>query len=292
MTIDSIVDCRKDAVRMPSYPVEPVLVVDRFTPMLDALLALLHDLDDAAWDLPTAVPGWSVKTIAAHLLGGDVGILSRQRDGHSTVRHAPAQWQDLVSFVNEWNGIWVAATERVSPRLLCDLLRFTGDQVSAFFGSRDPWAIGGPVSWAGPMPAPVWLDLAREYTERWHHQQQIRGAVARPGLTDPPFLAPVLATFVHALPHSFRDVHAPDGTRIALDITGDAGARWLLERQVASWHLFRSDEPASAEVTLDADTAWRLFTRGLGSSEAEKRAAVTGDKELARRLFHAVAVIA
>ena len=36
------------------------------------------------------------------------------------------------------------------------------------------------VNWAGPEPAPIWLDPAREYTERWVHQQHIRDAVRNP----------------------------------------------------------------------------------------------------------------
>jgi hypothetical protein len=42
-------------------------------------------------------------------------------------------------------------------------------------------ATGGPVEWAtGSDPAPVWLDVAREYMERYVHQQQIRDATGRP----------------------------------------------------------------------------------------------------------------
>ncbi len=52
----------------------------------------------------------------------------------------------------------------------------TGEQTNAYFQRVDPFAMGGPVSWAGPEPAPVWLDVAREFTERWHHQQHIRAA--------------------------------------------------------------------------------------------------------------------
>ncbi|HEX3202686.1 MAG TPA: hypothetical protein VHW42_12245 [Actinomycetes bacterium] len=42
-----------------------------------------------------------------------------------------------------------------------------------------------PVSWVGPDPAPNWLDVAREYSERWTHQQQIRDAAEIPGRDGP-----------------------------------------------------------------------------------------------------------
>jgi hypothetical protein len=145
-----------------------------------------------------------VKDVALHLFGVDVGNLSLRRDGFSDPWWDGAR-DDLVSSLNQWNETWVAVARRLSPRLLCELLRVTGEEVASYFFSLDPAAIGGPVSWAGPDPAPVWLDIAREYTERWVHQQQIRDALGRQGLAEPRYLAPVLATFVHALPYTLRE---------------------------------------------------------------------------------------
>src|SRR6266852_4119801 len=75
-----------------------------------------------------------------------------------------------------FNDDWVRAARRLSPHVMRDLLAAAGPLLFAYFASLDLAATGGPVSWAGPAPAPVWLDVAREYTERWHHQQHIRDA--------------------------------------------------------------------------------------------------------------------
>jgi len=107
--------------------------------------------------------------------------------------------------------------------------------------------MNGVVSWAGPDPAPVWFDLAREFTERWHHQQHIREAVEQPGLTEATFLRPVLETFVRALPRTFHAVEAAEGTTVALHVTGDAGNQWFLARQEGKWSLFT--DHASAPMT-------------------------------------------
>ena len=115
-----------------------------------------------------------------------------------------------------------------------------------------------------PAPAPIWLDIAREYTERWTHQQQIRDAVGRPGLQDRRFFGPVLAAFVHALPHALRHTAAPDGAIVRLVITGEAGGAWVAARERERWVLGRdSAATADATATLDQDVAWRLFTKGL-----------------------------
>ena len=268
-----------------------ILVVDRFAPLRSQLLTLLATLCEDDWARPTAAPRWCVKDVTAHLLGGDVGILSRSRDGFSsgpTVRSNT----ELVDLVNRLNQEWVVAARRMSPHLLRELLALMGPEVEAYFSSLDPEAVGGPVSWAGPNSAPVWFDLAREFTERWHHQQQIRDATDRPPLYDPYFLSPVLDTFVRALPHTFRHVSAPEGTVVRLEISGDAGASWFLVRAARKWELtLESGTDPVVEVTLPQDTAWRMFTKGINPDAARASARVRGDATLASSIFRTVSVI-
>jgi hypothetical protein len=203
------------------------------------------------------------------------------------------EWDDLVALINELNDVWVRAASRLSPRLLCDLLRDSGNQVCDYFKTLDPYAVGDPVDWAGPEPAPVWLDLAREYTEWWHHQQQIRDAVAKPGLKEPRFFAPVLDAFVRALPHTYRNVDATDGTLVALTISGDSGGRWLLGREHGAWRLYVDEaQEARAEIVIDQDLAWRLFTKGISRDQALATASLSGDRDLAIKALEMISVIA
>lgn len=273
-------------------PLSEVLVVDLFAPMLHELLALLSALSDDDWRRPTACAGWTVKDVAVHMLAGDLGNLSRQRDRWPSGIVAGSAGELAVQ-LNAHNERWVQAARFVSPRVLRELLEVTGAHVGAYFASLDPHATGDVVSWAGPEPAPVWLDLAREYTERWHHQQHIRDAVGRPGLKEPRFLAPVLATFVRALPRTYRDVTAEVGAVVVLTITGASGGRWALRRARPAWSLgVAGPSPAAAEVVLDEDTAWRLFTKGLDREVAASRVKIVGDRRLAAPLLDTVAIIA
>jgi hypothetical protein len=152
--------------------------------------------------------------------------------------------------------------------------------------------MGGPVSWAGPDPAPVWFDIAREFTERWHHQQQIRDATGQPPLYDPYFFAPVLDTFVRALPHSFRHTAAPEGTVVRLEISGVVGGSWFLVRAGRVWELaLESDTAPSTDVILPQDIAWRMFTKGVDPETAQASALVRGEVALASSIFCTVSVI-
>ena len=275
----------------------PVLVLDLLPEERAALLELLSSLTDEEWGSPTVCPGWSAKDIALHLLGDDIGRLSRGRDAFAPAAFTSLDRDtfeaELLAFINRQNELWVDATRRLSPHLLIELLRWSGDETERYFESLDLFAPGEPVSWAGPEPAPVWLDIAREYTERWLHQQQIRDAVGKPGLQERRLFAPVLDTFVRALAHTFRDVAALAGTHVRLRISGDAGGGWALVRGEAGWLLYANagGEP-QAVVAIDQETAWRLFTKGISRDEALAKATITGDRTLGLKVLDTVAIIA
>jgi uncharacterized protein (TIGR03083 family) len=274
--------------------VEPIRTAELFGDVWRALLSLLEGLSDEEWLRPTAATKWNVKDVAAHLLGGDLGNLSRRRDRYTPPGGKSIEdWEELVAFINGLNESWVTAARRLSPRVMCGLLEQSGPQIEAYFASLDPFALGTPVSWAGPEPAPVWLDVAREYTERWHHQQQIRDATGRPGLYDARLFAPVLDTFVRALPWAFRGVAAEDGACVELRLSGDGGGDWVLRRVAARWELLvGSSNRAAARVEIRSEDAWKIFTRGIRGEEARKRAVIAGDLRLGEKVLEVVSVIA
>ena len=271
----------------------PILVAHLFPELLEGLLSLLTGLSAEEWERPTVCTGWSVHDVALHLLGVEIGNVSRKRDHFSPSARPTYNSDDLVVLINDLNEIWVQATQRVSPRLLCDLLRLAGTQACEYFQSLDPNALGAPVSWAGPDPAPMWLDLAREYTERWHHQQHIRDAVGKPGFKEPRFFAPVLDAFVRALPYTYREVSAADGTAVTLTIVGPSGGQWLLLREEHSWSLYLGPyRKPNSHVVIEEEVAWRLFTKGLSVEEARSKAVIVGDQALGLHVLAMVSIIA
>jgi uncharacterized protein (TIGR03083 family) len=271
----------------------PVLVVDRFPALLEELLSLLSGLNEEEWQQPVHGGEWTVKDLAQHLLGDEVNILSGKRDGYTGTFFSLNSWEDLVALINRNNALWVEATRRMSPRLVCELLRSTGEQVNDYFRTLDLFAAGGPVNWAGPQPAPVWLDVAREFTERWHHQQHIREAVGKPGCDGAYYLGPVLSAFLYALPQTFRGVEAPEKTAVTVTVTGEGGGVWSVLREGNRWQLYlgRPGVP-QAEVVLPAEIAWRLFTRGISKEAARRQAKISGDLALAEKALETVAIIA
>jgi uncharacterized protein (TIGR03083 family) len=273
---------------------EVVVVTHLFPPERASLLQLLASLGAEQWQAPTVCPGWSVKDVALHLLGGDIDLLSRRRDGTAPADtpSKPARFQELVTSLDRLNQTWVEATRRISPRLLCELLAVTGEATQRYLATLDLFAVEESVSWIRPDPVPNWLDVARQYTERWTHQQQIRDAVGVPGMREPAVMGPVLATFVHALPRAFAGVSAAVGRTVEVVIAGEAGGCWVVTRTPGGWELGAGTAPASrARVVLDADTAWRLWTKGISPDAAQAAVSISGDRALGLPVLNAVAII-
>lgn len=279
-------------------PLPPVATVHLFPQERAALISFLEALPDDKWQLEDVYPQWSLKDVVSHLLADDLGRLARGRDGYAAALFeftTPETFEsDLLEWINRQNNAWVEATRRLSPQLLIDLLRWSGEQTQAYWQSLDLDAIGEPVSWAGPDPAPVWLDVAREFTERWLHQQHIREAAGAPLLYEHRLFRPVLDTFARAIPHTYRHVIAPDGTHIRLTLTGlEKATRYDLLRAEDRWQLAAgvSGRP-DAHVTMPADTAWRLFTKSITPEDSIASTTLKGDPTLATKILDTIAIIA
>ncbi|MFI5608326.1 maleylpyruvate isomerase family mycothiol-dependent enzyme [Amycolatopsis sp. NPDC051903] len=271
----------------------PIDVLPLFAREEQALVSVLTDLDADQWAAPTACPGWSVHDLVAHVLGGKLGRLSRDRDGYEAT--SPAPGEPFPAFIHRINDEWVRACRRLSPEVLFAMVVDSTAQLTEMWKRQDLDELGGPVTWAGPAPAPRWLDVAREYTELWVHQQQIREAVGAPLLDDPEFRAPVVDTFMRALPHTLRDVTARSGRQIGYTVTGPGGGRWTARAADGGWTLDRgapSSRAPLASVTTDADTFWRLCVRMVKPADVAGRVSAKGDESVCAAVLEMVSVIA
>ena len=141
---------------------------------------------------------------------------------------------------------------------------------------------------AGSDPAPAWLDVAREYMERYVHQQQIRDATRRPRLGSA-FTGPVLATAAHALPLALDGVNRPAGTVVAFSAEGEGGGTWHVVRTAAGWELVAAppDEPTACRARTTVDGALKLHVQDPTAPPLTWQ----GDQELAEALARAKAVL-
>jgi uncharacterized protein (TIGR03083 family) len=262
-------------------------------PLKRELLNVLRQLRAEDWEKPTLAPRWRVRDVAAHLLDGELRRLSMARDGHRMTVAPVTGYSDALALINGLNATGVSYAERLSPALIADLLAVTGDWLARYFTNLDPLGDAAfPVAWAGESRSTNWMDVAREYSEHWHHQMQIRVAVGAPLLLNDPWIGPLLDVSVRALPVSYKDVAAADGTEILLAVETDPVREWTLLRDASRWILTpgAARNPA-ASVRVDADTAWRLFYNALTVDEAHGRVRIDGDAALAEPLLRVRSVM-
>lgn len=259
------------------------------------LVALLRGLAAEDWGRQTVCPAWSVRDIAAHLLDTAFRRLAAGRDRHLPPPSVPIESYDgLVRFLNGLNADWVKAAGRLSPRLLTDLLEWVEPPLAAHLASiaPDDRALFA-VSWAGEDSSAAWFDIARELTERWLHQQQIRLAVEAPLLDRPELSEAIFDTFLRALPHRYRATDADEGAVVSISIRGRQSYLYGLRRESGTWRLYRGTAPSpNATIGLDESSAWLLLTKGLDGASAKERATLYGEENLIEPFFDVLAVMA
>lgn len=258
------------------------------------LLELLQSLQPADWDKQTVAGHWKVKDVAAHLLDGNIRSLSMLRDGYAGDTFNPGSGQTLLAFLNTLNADWVKAMKRVSPGMLVLLHAATGDAYCDYYASLDPMGKSPfAVDWAGETESLNRMHIAREYTEKWLHQQQIRHAVGNNELMTRELFYPFISTFMLALPYTYRDVDAPAGTQLRVTVPGDMGGQWNLVRTGGKWRLANvSEGNPTSEIIIDPNIAWQLFSKCIRPEAIRDQVIITGDELLGETALSMVAVMA
>lgn len=290
----------------------PTIDTAHLFPILHAkLVDLLRALEEPEWEMPTIAGMWRVKDVAAHLLDTQQRLVSRIR-GESAPPPPPIRSNaDLVAFIDRLNADGISRYRGLDPSELIALMEEGAPLFADHYRSADPWAEAPfGVSWAGEGTSANWFHTAREFTERWHHQQQIRFATAKPGIMTRELYHPVLDCFIRALPFAYRDHASADDTHVRFNVAGDCGGTWYLfhhgHGSLASadtapggsgstrspWRLIASPVGKQvAETTIPQEMAWRLFTKGIRRDEARRQLRVNGDAELGYHLLEAIAIV-
>ena len=268
-------------------------------PLMHAVRArideLVAGLDDADWRRATVCPGWDVADLVAHIVGDDLGRLSRTHDRAGGPPWRPGE--DLPTYLDRINEEWIVAMRRLSPAVLVSLLGAGGGEV------LDLWdeVIGvddatGAVSWAGLDEGVGWMDHARDTTEYWIHEQHLREAVGQPHV-EADEVAAVVDILGRGLPYALRDVDGPDGAVVGARAT-DLGLVWQIVRRDGRW-WFAGHAPAAtdtadetgafATISGTGDAFWRRWSRhpagGRGAFSTQ------GDADAARAVVEHLAII-
>jgi uncharacterized protein (TIGR03083 family) len=272
--------------------IPPLDLTGMLEPERRELIELLTALEVDEWDMPTECPAWTVKGVALHVLGDDLSLLSRQRDEamNSLILYAEKHpGFDFRQLLDGFNEQWVEAAMFLSPALVIELLRRSGEWTASFYESIDLDRPGEPVGFfGGSGSSPYWQAIAREYVERWVHQHQMRRALSLPDL-GPKFLEPAAAAVARSFAAHLPTLEAAPSTVVVLTVKDVASWSCTLDVADKCWTLTdgRSDDVA-VELSLSEADATSVLSRGRGRDEAAAAFHVDGDDELGGRVLRFV----
>lgn len=272
-----------------------ILLIDKFPDLDKKLIDLLESLEPEEWHKQTVAKLWTVKDVAAHLLDGNIRNLSMLRDGYMGLKPEINSYQDLLDFLKGLNAEWVQAMKRVSPALLIDLLKHTGKPFNDYYASLDPHAKAQfSVAWAGEEESSNWMHLAREYTEKFLHQQQIRDATGRQGLMNDEYYLPFLEVCMYALAHTLRETPAEKGCVLKMKIVGEVSGEWLVQYNGEKWLRIESNPDLSieTEVRIDSYAAWKLFSKSRRANDLSDQIEISGNQALGEKALEMVSFMA
>jgi len=280
---------------MDSRPgsLQPIFTAHLFPKLEEKLIELLRSLAPQDWERQTLAPRWKVKDVAAHLLDTQVRRLAASRQGFTAENSRSLSPEELLALINSLNAEGVRQYARLSPDELISTMEVASKESAEYHLALDPFAPAMfPVSWAGEEKSANWFDTAREFAERWHHQQQIRLAVNRPGILTRDFYHPVLDCFMRALPHAYRMMPATSGALAQFHISGDCGGSWFLFRGANAWSLLSSAMGETiSETTIPQEIAWRIFTKGIKREEAGAQVEAIGNTEIGLHILDMISIV-
>ncbi|MFW9875874.1 MAG: maleylpyruvate isomerase N-terminal domain-containing protein [Candidatus Thorarchaeota archaeon] len=271
---------------MVSEDIEKLPVIDvilLFPEVNKSLIDLLSGLKEEDWNKSTVLPGRKVKDLVSHILDSSLRRLSTCRDNYQVDSPDIRSYEDLVKYIQKLNKIGMEFYGRLSPTVLISLLKESETWLYEYFKTlKLDVKAKLPVAWAGEEESLNWFDIAREYTEKWHHQMQIRLAVNKVAVINSRKLFyPVIDIFMRGLPHAYRHVKAANNTEIEFEIKGNGGGTWFLENFNNKWRLAaKLKKKSDAKIVMSDDIAWRIFADSIDYNEAAKEVDIYGNKDL------------
>ncbi len=234
-------------------------VLDGLFTSWDALDALLAGLSDEQWQTPTALPGWTVHDIVAHIVGTELTMSGAPlpESGEAT----PAHVRNEIGALNER---WVQHLRPESPAaMLARFREITASRMAALKAMT-------PEQWNAVTLTPAGPDSYGRFIrvrvfDCWVHEHDIRDALGMPA-GDDAYGGPDARLAVDEIESSMGFVvgkkgGAPDGSRVQLELTGPLARsiRVAVDGRGAVVPDFGDAQP-TATVTLDG----RQFVRLCG----------------------------
>jgi uncharacterized protein (TIGR03083 family) len=260
----------------------------RSEPVLGALLEewaaiedLLGGLDVTQWPTSTALPGWTVHDVVAHLIGTESRLAGDEEPAASIDVTTLGHVRNATGAANER---WVRAFGPEPPEAMLlrfhDVTRRRAESLSAM----------GPEEFDAPTHTPVGMAPYRRFMEIrafdcWLHEQDIRSAVRRPGHEDGRCAEVSVDEVVRALGFIVgKQASVPDGSAVTIELIGPIYRTVHVAVEGRAAVVTKLDRPATATLHLPSTLFVRLAGGRADALPGHDMIRIDGDLDLGRRI--------
>ena len=256
-------------------------VIEALDDVWSSIVRATDGMGEAEWDLPTDCPGWSVRDHLSHLIGIERTLLGDPQPPAPATR-GPHVRNDIGAM----NEAWVEQ-RRGRP----------GDEVRAEWrdvADRRLRALAalGPEEWERIGPSPIGQVPYRRFMwlrvmDSWVHEQDIRGALGRPGGLGGPGQRQTIEHVASLMPYVVgRKVRPPDGTIVVWEIDGSPPRTVTVGVEGGRGSLL-DEVPSQPTVVLRLDdtTFWRLGCGRTPPPDGAEVVSSEGPPDLAHRIL-------
>lgn len=263
----------------PSIPKDAV--VDALVGEWAALADLLAPLSEQEWLTPSPCPGWTVKDLAAHVIGTELTLEGQASPPLTDELRAQAHIRNDIGAVNE---AWVDSfRSRPGTEVLAALREVTGRRAAALGAmsqedfDADSWTPAGPGSYGRFMQIRVY--------DCWIHEQDIRAALDRPGHLSGPPAEQSLDEVGRALGFIVgKKAGAPQGSSVEIDLSGPTSRRLFVSVEGRAAVVPALAGEPTATVRMPFDVFMAMASGRIDPDPGAAGVELGGDTDLAGRV--------
>lgn len=257
--------------------------IDAWTQSIEAISELVSSLVDGEWNRPTECPGWSVRDIVSHVIGGECEALGDPRPIHTLPRDLYHLSTDAARYMEVQVDVRRHHTgPEMTSELEYTIIRRTRQLRNEKRKPED--LVSHPLF--GKMSLERFLKL-RTF-DVWAHEQDLRRAVDKPANLDTAAAQIARDVLLDGLPKVIAsDVKAPPRSAFVFDISGPV--EFLRTVRVDEDGHGTVDNSPSLGPLVTFATDWETFVRLTCGRVRHKKVAdklrVEGDAEMAEQIL-------
>jgi len=270
---------------MTDVSAENQALIDMLEQVWSSMAELGASLDETEWKAPSECPGWSVQDNLVHITALERFILGEPLPSTDVPDDLPHVKNDIGRSNERWiesRRSWTGADARAefvatTDARIAQLRELDDDGFAA-----DSWTPMGPGTVAGLLGFRIF--------DSWVHEQDVRGALERPGNLDSATARFSTQMMLDVLPYVVgKKVGAPDGSTVVLALTGPIDTTTAVAvTDGRARALDTVPELPTVTLTVASDTYGRLSCGRLDPDEAVVTGvvAIEGDITLGGALVH------